>query len=123
MPPAFVVAADVVAVRIIDAGSVVVVILVVLVAAAVVSLVNVLLQLCIPRLTKLENHITLVAYERAVFLKLSVAYFFNAVALPFVIGFLPFGITQAWYEEGGIAYASLSIILASGMGSEAVCLC
>ena len=57
-----------------------------------------------------------VAYERSVFNKLTLAYVLNTALLPLAVGLLPMGISQAWYEEGGLVSQSISLMIASGIG-------
>ena len=64
-------------------------------------------------------HNTLVAFEQAVFRKLTVAYVLNTVLQPLAVGLLPVGITPAWYEEGGITTQSVTLIVAAGTGFSA----
>ena len=67
------------------------------------------------RLTTLEAHNTYVAFERAVFRKLTLAYVLNAALLPLVIALLPhLDITQAWFEDGGVVAQSPALMLAAG---------
>ena len=73
-------------------------------------------QVVVRSLTKYEMHNTYVAFERAVFRKLTLAYVLNTVLLPLAVGLLPIGITPAWYEEGGIASSAMSLIIAAGVG-------
>lgn len=87
-----------------------------LLSTAIISLVNTLLRTVVAFLTKFEMHNTYVAFERAVFRKLTVGYVLNTTILPLAVGLLPIGITPAWYEEGGIAQQSQTLILASGVG-------
>ena len=51
-----------------------------------------------------------------VFSKLATAYIFNTTFVPFLLGLLPVGITQAWYEDGGVVTQSLYMMVGAGTG-------
>jgi len=59
--------------------------------------------------TEHERHLSRTLHERSLFTKLSLAYLANTVALPLIVGCVPFGPTQGWYEEGrgGVHAATL----------------
>lgn len=83
-------------------------------AAATVSVTNVVLKKMIPNLAYREGYSTWASYESAVFTKLSLAYVINTSVLPLLVGVLPLGITQAWYEDGGVVTQAMMLMLASG---------
>ena len=87
-----------------------------LASVVIVSLVNQLLKVVIPMLTRLESHRTLVAYEVNVYTKLTFAYVLNTALLPLTVGLLPIYITQAMYEEGGLVTQSIWLFIFSGLG-------
>ena len=51
-----------------------------------------------------------------VFSKLATAYIFNTTFVPFLLGLLPVGLTQAWYEDGGVVTQSLYLMVGAGTG-------
>jgi len=83
---------------------------------AIVSGVNQVLKIVVPQLTKLETHNTHVDFEKAVFGKLALAYVLNTALLPMAVGLLPMGITQAWYEEGGLVSIMMTQMVTAGVG-------
>ena len=83
-------------------------------AAATVSVTNLVLKKLIPNLAYREGYSTWASYESAVFTKLSLAYVINTSVLPLLVGVLPLGITQAWYEDGGVVTQAMMLMLASG---------
>lgn len=84
-------------------------------APLVISVTNEILKVIIPLLTLREGLDTLAAYESAVFMKLATAYILNNCILPIIVGYFPYGITQAWYEKGGVIAQAITLILLTGV--------
>ena len=87
-----------------------------LLVAAVISLTNLALQFLLPMLTRREAYGTHIMYETMVFSKLATAYIFNTTFVPFLLGLMPVGLTQAWYEDGGVVTQSLYMMVGAGIG-------
>jgi len=68
--------------------------------------------------TNRERHTTKTAFERSLFTKLALAYVANTVALPLVVGSVPFGVTQAWYESGGPVEQAQLLLLSGALFTE-----
>ena len=51
--------------------------------------------------------------QRSLFTKLSLAYLLNSVALPALVGSVPLGITQGWYESGGPLEQAIGLLLSA----------
>ena len=68
--------------------------------------------------TEHERHISRTLHERSLFTKLSLAYLANTVALPLIVGCVPFGPTQGWYEVGGPVDTAQVILLSGALINE-----
>ncbi len=97
-------------------GSLIVNLIISLGSAVIISLANLILQMLLPKLAKREAYGTYIAYELAVFGKLSWAYLLNTTLLPLAFALAPVGLTQAWYEEGGVIQQAFYMMVASGSG-------
>ena len=51
------------------------------------------------------------------FNRLALMYTINCILTPLLVFAFPFGATQAWYEDGGVAQAVLTLIVADAVGS------
>ena len=69
--------------------------------------------------TKRERHATKTGFERSLFTKLSLAYVANTVLLPILVGSVPYGMTQGWYEAGGPVEQALLLLITSTAFVEA----
>lgn len=102
-------------------------------AAVVTILWNLVLRATIEFLTELECHVTRSKVELAVFTKLICAYSLNTVAVPIFVSVLPptfdrashafvgaelSGITQAWYESGGVVAQAAILMLTSSLVTD-----
>ena len=70
--------------------------------------------------TERERHISKTSFERSLFTKLSVAYLANTVALPFLIGLIPHGVSQSWYEAGGALDEAQVVLVSTVLIGEAL---
>ena len=100
--------------------------------AAIVTIIwNLLLKSVIEALTHRECHVTRSKVELEVFTKLIAAYFLNSVAIPiFVSSFTLYdpyeqvvaaqavGVTQAWYESGGVVSQAAILMLSSSIVTD-----
>jgi len=63
---------------------------------------NLVIKALIKKMAAMARPPSRTFYERSLFTLLSIAWCINTVALPFVVGIIPFGLTQAFYEAGGV---------------------
>ena len=87
-------------------------------SALVISGVDLALICIMPVLTRSEQHPTWDEYQRSVFSKLAISYTFNACVIPVAISLLPVGVSQAWYEGGGVVTQGVYLIIAAGVGFQ-----
>ena len=83
--------------------------------STVIVVINLLLKLLINMMARREGHDTQTDFERSVFTKLALAYVLNTVVLPLVVGCIPYGLTQAWYERGGTLQDALMLTLSNAI--------
>jgi len=94
---------------------------------------NLVIKALIKKMAAMARPPSRTFYERSLFTLLSIAWCINTVALPFVVGIIPFGLTQAFYEAGGVIQhvcllavigvfpPSLAACFRSGRSSNAMC--
>ena len=87
---------------------------------------NLILKLLVLWWTKREGQDTQTEHERSIFSKLSAAYIVNCVMVPIVLGFVQSGLSsgqaidQAWYEQDGIVYQVLVIVIINAVAVDAI---
>ena len=89
-----------------------------LASSSFIALVNLGTKAFVRESTARERHVSTTRFERSLFSKLCLAYVLNTVALPWVIGAVPYGFTQGWYEAGGPIEQALALLLTSVVFEE-----
>jgi len=88
-------------------------------AATVVTLfINECLYQTIRFMTSREGHNTRTDVETSLFSKLAAAYVVNTVLLPLAVGWVFDGVTQAWYEPGGVVQRAALLTLTNAVSSS-----
>ncbi len=79
---------------------------------------NYAIKLYVYAATEHERHISRTLHERSLFTKLSLAYIANTVALPALVGSVPFGPSQGWYEVGGLVDQAQVVLITGTLIKE-----
>ena len=87
-----------------------------LVISVCITVLNYLTKLLLRPLTARESHPTHISEELSAFNKLSVVFLCNGVIMPLLVFAFPFGMTQAWYETGGITSSATTLIASDLFG-------
>ena len=87
-------------------------------ASAFIVAINLAIKTFVYAATRRERHVSTTRFERSLFAKLSIAYVANTVALPWLIGAIPFGLSQAWYEAGGPVEQAQALLLTGTIFEE-----
>lgn len=87
-----------------------------LVISVSIAVLNYLTKLLLRPLTARESHPTHISEELSAFNKLSVVFLCNGVIMPLLVFAFPYGMTQAWYETGGITSSATTLIASDLFG-------